>query len=192
MSNSVTQDSGMSTSSQISTIAKKRNHISKRKTPKSVSTNRSNVSVPSLTNLLQDLNEGKVGPTPVTVQEDSQSSYIKIVAFLCWERIPTLHFCGPVVKWLTLMLALENPYAISTKRIKVGNSIHWCIPIVKLVTYVQLCFQDFSFDEVCLTDNQISQALELLELVFTAWSDPQSAIGPVPLWNGSDSQEYWL
>ncbi|KAJ9050951.1 hypothetical protein DSO57_1009309 [Entomophthora muscae] len=65
-----------------------------------------------------------------------------------------------------------------------GNNFHWRIP--------KLCLQDFSFDGICLTDNQISCALELLELVFAAWSNPRSAVGPVPLWHGLNSHEYWL
>ncbi|KAJ9056555.1 hypothetical protein DSO57_1031832 [Entomophthora muscae] len=182
----------MSTSLQLSNIAKKRNHTSNSKAPTPASTNRTNEPVPSLTNLLQELNKDKVSHSPVIIQEDSQVSYIKIVAVLCWEKIPTLHFRGPVVMWLTLMLALENPYMIFTKRLKVGNNIHWRITKVKLVRYVQLCLQDFSFDGICLTDNQISWALKLLELVFTVWSDPWSAVGPVPLWHGLDSHKYWL
>ncbi|KAJ9084643.1 hypothetical protein DSO57_1022242 [Entomophthora muscae] len=94
--------------------------------------------------------------------------------------------------WSTLMLALENPYVISTKRFAVGNNIHWQISRVKLIRYAQFCLQDFSFDGVYLTDNQISCALELLKLVFAAWSDPQSAVGPVPLWHGSVSHKYQL
>ncbi|KAJ9056808.1 hypothetical protein DSO57_1029248 [Entomophthora muscae] len=58
--------------------------------------------------------------------------------------------------------------------------------------YAQLCLQDFSFDVINLTDNQISHALELLELVFAAWTDSQSAVGLVPLWHGSDSHQYQL
>ncbi|KAJ9084151.1 hypothetical protein DSO57_1027365, partial [Entomophthora muscae] len=85
-----------------------------------------------------------------------------------------------------------KPYVISTKRLKVGNNIHWCIPRVKLVRYAQLCLQDFSFDGIYLTDNQISHALKLLELVFAAWFNPWSAVGPVPLWHGSDSHKYLL
>ncbi|KAJ9067797.1 hypothetical protein DSO57_1035459 [Entomophthora muscae] len=94
--------------------------------------------------------------------------------------------------WSTLKLALENPYVISTKRLKAGNNIHWCVPRLKLVRYAQICLQDFSYDEVYLTDNWISRALKLLELVFTAWYDPRSAVGLVPLWHGLDSHEYWL
>ncbi|KAJ9067302.1 hypothetical protein DSO57_1000883 [Entomophthora muscae] len=169
-SNFVAQDSGMPTSSQLSTIAKKKNHISKSKTPTPMSTNRSNEPGSSLTNLLQELNKDEVDHSYGIIQEDSQGSYIKMTAILCWEKIPTLHFRGPVVMWSTLMLALENPYMISTKRLKVGNKIHWHIP--------RLCLQDFSFDGICLTDNQISCALEFLELVFTTWSNPRSAIGP--------------
>ncbi|KAJ9050558.1 hypothetical protein DSO57_1013360 [Entomophthora muscae] len=115
-----------------------------------------------------------------------------MVAFLYWEKFPTLHFREPVVMWSTLMLALENPYIISTKRLEVGNNVHWRIPRVKLVRYAQLCLQDFSFDGICLTNNQISCALELLELIFTVWSNPWSYVGPVSLWNGSDSHKYWL
>ncbi|KAJ9070244.1 hypothetical protein DSO57_1010282 [Entomophthora muscae] len=85
------------------------------------------------------------------------------------------------------MLALENPYVITTKRLEVGNNIHWHIPRICPVVP-----QDFSFNGICLTDNQISCALELLELVFTAWFNPRSAIGPVPLWHGSDSHKYCL
>ncbi|KAJ9085325.1 hypothetical protein DSO57_1015137 [Entomophthora muscae] len=110
-----------------------------------------------------------------------------MVAYLCWERIPFLQFCGPVVMWSTLMLALENPYVISTKRLEVRNNVHWQAPRVKLIRYAQLCLQDFSFYG---TSNIL--CLELLKLVFTAWSDPQSAVGPVPLWHGSDSHEYQL
>ncbi|KAJ9057510.1 hypothetical protein DSO57_1022057 [Entomophthora muscae] len=61
-----------------------------------------------------------------------------------------------------------------------------------MIRYAQLCLQDFSFDGVYLTDNQISCALKILELVFAAWSDPQSAVGLVPLWYGSDSHKYQL
>ncbi|KAJ9057068.1 hypothetical protein DSO57_1025992 [Entomophthora muscae] len=92
--------------------------------------------------------------------------------------------------WSILMLALKNPYVISTKRLKAGKNIHWRIPQVKLVWYAQLCLQDFSFDGIYLTDNQISCALKFLELVFLEWSDPWSAVGQVPLWHGSDSHEY--
>ncbi|KAJ9052508.1 hypothetical protein DSO57_1033446 [Entomophthora muscae] len=94
--------------------------------------------------------------------------------------------------WSTLMIALENPYIIFTKRLEVENNVHWQIPRVKLIRYAQLCLQDFSFDGVYLTDNQISRALELLGLFFEVWSDPQSAVGLVPLWYGSDSQKYQL
>ncbi|KAJ9081069.1 hypothetical protein DSO57_1018539 [Entomophthora muscae] len=58
--------------------------------------------------------------------------------------------------------------------------------------YAQICLQDFSYEEVYLTFNQISRSLELLEMVFTVWSDPRSAVGLVPLWHGSDSHEYRL
>ncbi|KAJ9071129.1 hypothetical protein DSO57_1000140 [Entomophthora muscae] len=136
-------------------------------------TDKTNEPVPSLTNILQNLNKGEVRSTSVVVQEDIQGSYIEMFAFLCWERISILQFRGPVVMWSTLMLALENPYVISTKRLK-------------------LCLQDFSFNGVYLTDNQISCAFELLELIFAAWSDPQSAVGLVPLWHGSDSHKYQL
>ncbi|KAJ9070233.1 hypothetical protein DSO57_1010506 [Entomophthora muscae] len=192
LSKLVVQDSGMPTSSQLSTIAKKRSCNNKSKAATTTPTDKTNEPVPSLTNLLQNLNKGEVSSTSVVVQEDSQGSYIKMVAFLCWERIPILQFRGPVVMWSTLMLALENPYVISTKRLKVGNNIHWQIPRVKLIRYAQLCLQDFSFNGVYLTDNQISCALKLLELVFAAWSDPWSAVGPVPLWHGSDSHKYQL
>ncbi|KAJ9077022.1 hypothetical protein DSO57_1020649 [Entomophthora muscae] len=174
----------MPTSSQLSTIAKKRNCTNKSKASITTPTDKTNEPVPSLTNLLQELNK--------VVQEDSQCSYIEMVVFLCWEKIPTLQFCGPVVMWSTLMLALKNPYMISKKRLKVGNNIHWQIPRVKLVRYAQLCLQDFFFDGVYLTDNQISCALKLLELVFEVWSNPWSAVGPVPLWYGSDSHKYQL
>ncbi|KAJ9058641.1 hypothetical protein DSO57_1010215 [Entomophthora muscae] len=130
--------------------------------------------------------------TPLTVREDNQGSYINLTAHLYWEKFPIFQFRGPVVMWSTLMLALENPYVISTKRLKAGINIHWRVPRLKLVRYAQICLQDFSYDEVYLTDNQISCVLELLELVFTAWSDPRSAVGPEPLWNGSDSHKYCL
>ncbi|KAJ9076502.1 hypothetical protein DSO57_1025569 [Entomophthora muscae] len=130
--------------------------------------------------------------TPIIVREDNQGSYINLATHLYWEKFPILQFCGPVVMWSTLMLALENPYVISTKRLEAGNNIHWFVPCLKLVRYAQICLQDFSYDEVYLTDNQITHALELLELVFTAWSDTRSAVGLVPLWNGSDSHEYHL
>ncbi|KAJ9050428.1 hypothetical protein DSO57_1014436 [Entomophthora muscae] len=130
--------------------------------------------------------------TPITVQEDSQGSYIKLATHLHWEKFPILQFRGPVVMWSTLMLALKNPYVISMKRLEAGKNIHWCIPWVKLEGYAQLCLQDFSFDGNYLTDNQISCALKFLELVFLAWSDPWSALGLVPLWHGLDSHEYRL
>ncbi|KAJ9065730.1 hypothetical protein DSO57_1016471 [Entomophthora muscae] len=57
-----------------------------------------------------------------------------MVAFLHWERIPTLQFHKPEVMWSTLMLALENPYVISTKRLKVGNNIDWKISRMKLLS----------------------------------------------------------
>ncbi|KAJ9064084.1 hypothetical protein DSO57_1034103 [Entomophthora muscae] len=93
-----------------------------------------------------------------------------MVAILCWEKIPTLHFCGTVVMWSTLMLALENPYTISTKRLKVGNNIHW------LITRTIRSLVPLSF----------------LSWFFTAWSNPRSAVGPVPFWHGSYSQKYCL
>ncbi|KAJ9083674.1 hypothetical protein DSO57_1032357 [Entomophthora muscae] len=133
-----------------------------------------------------------MGITPMAVQEDSQGSYIKLSTNLHWEKFPILHFRGPVVMWSTLMLALENPYVISTKRLEVGNNIHWCIPWLILVRYAQLCLQDFSFDGIYLTEDQISLSLKFLELVFLAWSDPWSAVGPVPLWHDSNSHEYRL
>ncbi|KAJ9054580.1 hypothetical protein DSO57_1012859 [Entomophthora muscae] len=147
---------------------------------------------PKLANLLKTLNKNEVSNTPITVQEDSQGSYIKLAIYLHWENFPILKFHGPVVMWSTLMLALKNPYVILTKRLKAGNNIHWCIPRVKLVGYAQLCLQDFSFDGNYLTDNQISCALKFLELVFLAWSDPWSAVGLVHLWHGLDSHEYHL
>ncbi|KAJ9049967.1 hypothetical protein DSO57_1018996 [Entomophthora muscae] len=173
LNKSGTQDSDIPTSNQLLTIAKKRSCSNK-------------------TNILKTLNKSEVGITPMTVQENSQGSYIKLSTNLHWEKFPILLFHGPVVMWSTLMLALENPYGISTKRFEVGNNIHWRIPWVELVRYVQLCLQDFSFDGIYLTDNQISCAIKFLELVFLAWSDPQSAVGLVPLWHGSDSHEYWL
>ncbi|KAJ9050678.1 hypothetical protein DSO57_1012435 [Entomophthora muscae] len=182
----------MPTSSQLSTIAKKRSRSTTSKATTTTPTDKTNEPVPSLTNLLQNLNKGEVSSTSVVVQEDSQGSYIKMFAFLCWERILILFFRSPVVMWSTLMLALENPYVISTKRLKVGNNIHWKIPRAKLIRYAQFCLQDFSFNGVYLTDNQISRALELLELVFAAWSDPWSTVGLVPLWHGSDSHKYQM
>ncbi|KAJ9084032.1 hypothetical protein DSO57_1028345 [Entomophthora muscae] len=192
LSKSVVQDSGMPTSSQLSTIARKRSRNTPSEATTTTPTSKTNELVPSLTNLLQNLNKGEASSTSIVIQEDSQGSYIKMVAYLCWERIPFLQFLSPVVMWSTLMLALENPYVISTKRLKVGNNVHWQVPRVKLIRYAQLCLQNFSFNGVYLTDNQISCALKLLELVFTAWSDPQSAVGPVPLWHGSDSHKYQL
>ncbi|KAJ9063341.1 hypothetical protein DSO57_1001246 [Entomophthora muscae] len=145
-STSSMQDSGMPTSSQLSTIAKKRSRSNKSKATTTTPTDKTNESVPRLTNLLQNLNKGEVSSTSVVVQEDSQGSFIKMVAYLCWERIPILQFRGPVVMWSTLMLALENPYVISTKRLEVRKNIHWQIPMVKLIIYAQLCLQDFSFN----------------------------------------------
>ncbi|KAJ9085951.1 hypothetical protein DSO57_1009002 [Entomophthora muscae] len=173
----------MHTSLQLSTIAKKRNHTGKNKILRMH---------PLLDLMTLELNEGKASSAPVEIQEDSHGSFVEMIAFLCWEEIPTLCFCRPVVMWSTLMLALETPYVISTKKLEVGNTVHWSIPRVKLVRYAQLCLQDFSFNGIFLTDNQISRTLKLLELVFTAWANPRSAIGPVPLWHGSDSHEYWL
>ncbi|KAJ9085755.1 hypothetical protein DSO57_1010764 [Entomophthora muscae] len=109
-SKSVVQDSGMPTSSQLSIITKKKSCNNKSKAATTTPTDKTNEPVPSLTNLLQNLNKD----------------------------------------------------------------------------------EDFSFNGVYLTDNQISCALKLLELVFAAWSDPQSAVGPVPLWYGSDSHKYQL
>ncbi|KAJ9066612.1 hypothetical protein DSO57_1007954 [Entomophthora muscae] len=177
----------MSTSNQLSTIAKKRSCSNKSKTTYTTPTDKNDEPAPNLADLLRTLNESEVGITPMAIQDDSQAA-----TNLHWEKFPILHFCGPVVMWSTLMLALENPYVISKKRLEVGNNIHWCIPWVKLVGYAQLCLQDFSFDGIYLTDNQISYALKFLELVFLTWSDPWSAIGLVPLWHGSDSHEYRL
>ncbi|KAJ9055025.1 hypothetical protein DSO57_1008369 [Entomophthora muscae] len=98
-----------------------------------------------------------------------------MVAYFCWERILILQFRGPVVMWSTLMLAMENPYVISTKRLEVRNNIFWQISRMKLIRYAQLYLQDFSFNGLFLTDDQISCALKLLELVFAAWSDPRCA-----------------
>ncbi|KAJ9088757.1 hypothetical protein DSO57_1020024 [Entomophthora muscae] len=164
----------MPTSSQISTIAKKRSRNNKSKAAITTPTDKTNELVPSLTNLLQNLNKDEVSSTSVVVQEDIQGSYIEMVAFLCWERIPILQFCGPVVMWSTLMLALENPYMISTKRLEDENDKY------------------FSFNGVYLTDNQISRALKLLKLVFAVWSYPQPAVVLVPLWHGSNSHKYQL
>ncbi|KAJ9058972.1 hypothetical protein DSO57_1007055 [Entomophthora muscae] len=189
---SVVKDSGMPTSSQLFTIAKKRNCTNKSKASTTTPTDKTNEPVPRLTDLLQKLNEGEASSTSTVVQKDSQGSYIKMVVFLCWERIPVLQFRRPVLMWSTLMLALETPYVISTKRLKVGNNIHCQIPRMKLVWYAQLCLQDFSFNGVSLKDNQISCALKLLEMVFAVWSNPWSAVGPMPLWYGSDIHEYQL
>ncbi|KAJ9076275.1 hypothetical protein DSO57_1027849 [Entomophthora muscae] len=106
-----------------------------------------------------------------------------MVAYLCWEKIPSLRFCGLIVMWSTLMLALESPYAISIRKLKIENN---------LVQYAQLCLQDFSYNGVFLTDNQVSCALKLLELVFTTWSNPCFVVGSVPLQHGSDSHKYQL
>ncbi|KAJ9073497.1 hypothetical protein DSO57_1015827 [Entomophthora muscae] len=182
----------MPTSNQISTIFKKRSCGNKSKTTSTTPTNKNDEPAPTLANILKTLNESEVGITPMEIQEDSQGSYIKLSTNLHWENFPILHFRGPMVMWSTLMLALENPYVISTKRLEVGNNIHWRIPWLKLVRYAQLCLQDFSFDVVYLTNNQISCALKFLELVFLAWSDPWSAVGLVPLWHGLDSHEYRL
>ncbi|KAJ9083156.1 hypothetical protein DSO57_1037475 [Entomophthora muscae] len=182
----------MPTSNQLSTIAKKRSCGNKSKTATTTPTDKINELAPKLANLLKALNKNEMSNTPITVQEDIQGSYIKLATHLHWEKFPILQFCGPVVMWSTLMLALKNPYVISTKRLKEGNNIHWHIPWVKLLGYAQLCLQDFSVDGNYLTDNQISHALVLLELVFLAWSDPWSAVGLVPLWHGSDSHEYRL
>ncbi|KAJ9057627.1 hypothetical protein DSO57_1020620 [Entomophthora muscae] len=192
LSKSGTQDSGMPTSNQLSTIAKKRSFSNKSKTTSTTPTDKINEPAPNLANLLKTLNKSEVGITPIAVQEDSQGSYIKLVTNLHWEKFSILQFRGPVVMWSTLMLALENPYVISTKRLEAGNNIHWRIPWVKLVRYAQLCLQDFSFDGISLTDNQNSCALKFLELVFLAWADPWSAVGLVSLWHGSDSHEYHL
>ncbi|KAJ9076601.1 hypothetical protein DSO57_1024603 [Entomophthora muscae] len=173
----------MPTSTQLLTIAKKRSCGSRSKATSTAPTDKVKEQAPTLIELLTTLNKNKISNTPIIVREDNQGSYINLAAHLYWEKFPILHFRGPVIMWSTLMLALENPYAISTKRLEAGNNIHWCVPRLKL---------DFSYDEVYLTDNQISRAFKLLELVFTAWSDPRSAVGLVPLWHGSDSHEYRL
>ncbi|KAJ9056260.1 hypothetical protein DSO57_1035060 [Entomophthora muscae] len=191
-SKSESQNSSMPTSNQLSTIAKKRSWNNKSKTTSTTPTNKNDEPAPNLTNLLRALNKSEVDTTPMAIQEDNQGSYLELSTMLCWEKFPILHFCGPVVMWSTLMLALESPYVISTKRLEVGNNVHWCIPWLKLVRYAQLCLQDFSFDGIYLTEDQISCALEFLELVFLAWTDPQSAVGPVPLWHGLNSHEYRL
>ncbi|KAJ9053298.1 hypothetical protein DSO57_1025649 [Entomophthora muscae] len=164
------QDSGMPTSTQLSTIAKKRSRGSRSKATSIAPTDKIKEPAPTLITLLTTLNKNKMSNTPLTVQEDNQGSYINLAAHLYWEKFPILQFCGPVVMWSTLMLDLENLYVISTKRLKEGNNIHWRVPRLKL----------------------ISCALKLLELVFTAWSDPRSAVGTVPLWHGSDSHKYFL
>ncbi|KAJ9088265.1 hypothetical protein DSO57_1024847 [Entomophthora muscae] len=192
LSKSGSQDSGMTTFNQLSTISKKRSHGKKNKTTSTTLTNKNDEPAPNLANLLKALNKSEVGITPIIIQEYSKGSYIKLANHLHWEKFPILQFHGPVIMWPTLMLALNNPYVSSTKRLKAGNNIHWRIPQVKLVGYAQLCLQDFSFDGIYLTDNQISCALKFLELVFLAWSDPWSAVGLVPLWHGSDSHEYPL
>ncbi|KAJ9074702.1 hypothetical protein DSO57_1003758 [Entomophthora muscae] len=171
LSKSRSQDSDMPTSSQLSTIAKKRGCSNKSKTTSTTPINKNDEPAPNSANILRTLNKSEVGITPMAIQEDSQGSYIKLSTNLHWEKFPILHFCGPVVMWSTLMLALENPYVISTKRL-------------------ELCLQDFSFDGIYLTEDQISCALEFPELVFLAWSDPWSAVGPVPLWHGSNRHEY--
>ncbi|KAJ9082607.1 hypothetical protein DSO57_1002982 [Entomophthora muscae] len=55
----VVQDSGMPTSSQLSTIAKKRSRSNKSKATTTTPTDKTNESVPSLTNLLQNFNKGE-------------------------------------------------------------------------------------------------------------------------------------
>ncbi|KAJ9079249.1 hypothetical protein DSO57_1037359 [Entomophthora muscae] len=191
-SKSGTQDSSMPTFTQLSTIAKKRSRGTRSKATSTAPTDKVEEKTPTLIELLTTLNKNKMSNTSIIVQEDSQGSYINLATHLYWQKFPILQFCGPVVMWSTLMLAPESPYVISTKRLKAGNNIHWRVPRLKLIRYAQICLQDFSYDEVYLTDNQISHALELLELVFIAWSDPRSAVGPVLLWHGSDSHEYCL
>ncbi|KAJ9070557.1 hypothetical protein DSO57_1006607 [Entomophthora muscae] len=191
-SKSGTQDSGMSMSTQLSTIAKKRSCGSRSKATSTAPKDKIKEPALTLIKLLTTLNENKMSNTPLTVREENQGSYISLAVHLYWEKFPILQFRGPVVMWSTLMLALENPYVILTKRLKSGNNIHWRVPRLKLVRYAQICLQDFYYDEVYLTDNQISCALKLLELVFTAWSDHRSAVGLVPLWHGLDSHEYHL
>ncbi|KAJ9080616.1 hypothetical protein DSO57_1022995 [Entomophthora muscae] len=90
------------------------------------------------------------------------------------------------------MLVFKSPYVISTKKLEIENTVHWRFSIVKLVQYAQLCLQDFFYDKVFLTNNQVSPALKLLELVFTVWTNPHSAKDHMPLWHGSDSHKYWL
>ncbi|KAJ9048802.1 hypothetical protein DSO57_1031282 [Entomophthora muscae] len=137
LSKSGTQDSGMPTSNQLSTIAKKRSCSNNSKTTSTTLTDKNDEPAPNLADILKTLNKSEMGITPMAVQEDSQGSYIKLPTNLHWEKFPILHFCGPVVMWSTLMLALENPYVISTKRLGVGNNIHWRIPQLKLVRYSQ-------------------------------------------------------
>ncbi|KAJ9058789.1 hypothetical protein DSO57_1008599 [Entomophthora muscae] len=182
----------MPTSTQLLTIAKKRSHGSRSKATSTAPTDKVEEKAPTLIELLTTLSKNEMSNTPIIVREDSQGSYINLATHLYWEKFSILQFCVPVVMWSTLMLALKNPYIISTKRLKAGNNIHWRVPCLKLIRYAQICLQDFSYDEVYLTDNQISCALKLLELVFTAWSDPRSAVGPAPLWHGSDSHKYRL
>ncbi|KAJ9070098.1 hypothetical protein DSO57_1011929 [Entomophthora muscae] len=190
-SNSVAQDSSMPTSSQLSTITKKRNRISKSKTPTPVSTNRSNEPGSILTNLLQELNEDEVDHSSGVIKEDI--------------KVPYQNCCYPLLgKDSYSAFPWASGYVVNTyvrsgeplrdlnKKTKSENNAYWHIPRVKLIRYAQFYLQDFSFDGICLTENQISLALELLELVFTVWSDSRPDVSPVPLWHGSDSQKYCL
>ncbi|KAJ9090577.1 hypothetical protein DSO57_1001032 [Entomophthora muscae] len=81
-SKSGTQDSGMSTSNQLSTIVKKRSCSNKSKTASTTPTDKIDEPAPNLANLLKTLNENKVEITPITVQEDSQGSYIELATHL--------------------------------------------------------------------------------------------------------------
>ncbi|KAJ9055587.1 hypothetical protein DSO57_1002063 [Entomophthora muscae] len=146
----------------------------------------------SLSTRLVDLNAKDVPSTTIVIQEDKHGKYIDMNLYVCWDSIPRLQLCGSFAMWPILMLTLEHSYIISTQKLEVGNTVHWWLPIPKLMDYSRIQLDHFSFDGMSLLSNQKSCALELLNVIFFAWMNPKSFTGPAPLYNGSDSHKYCL
>ncbi|KAJ9053020.1 hypothetical protein DSO57_1028369 [Entomophthora muscae] len=70
------------------------------------------------------------------------------------------------------MLALEHLYMVSKRKLEIGNTIHWQLPLPKLMDYSEIQLDHFSFDGMSLSTNQKSRVLELLRVIFIAWINP--------------------
>ncbi|KAJ9084298.1 hypothetical protein DSO57_1025981 [Entomophthora muscae] len=146
----------------------------------------------SPTTRLLDLNVKDISNAAATVQEDQHRQYMDMDLYVCWDSIPELQLYGSFAMWSVLMLALEHSYTISTQKLEFRNTIQWRVSIPKLMAYSEIQIGQFSFDGMYLLYDQQSCALKLLNVIFVAWMNPKSSMGPVHLWHSSESHKYPL